>query len=353
MGVDGEVLELTLERVITLEVGLPWATPWRVNIGEPAVELPRWHTPWLLEILNEWVKRWKRVFPIENTFARQFEVPTFIARFDYATNEAKQEAFLYEIESCPAGIGLACQTIPEFESIFYELGWPKDTLVIVSPERVKGGDDHLWTEVVREDEWSGVTEKEKRFLFFLLFFRGLRESIPSEWEQKSVVPPPLHQKSKEYGEGWLWERVPREEVNKFYNIKINKEKWSGVVFKGLEGRGAEKIAICLPRGTRKEVVNWLGRDSNIGIHGGPQAALARISDPELYAQRFYWPNKVVITTTSIKKQHAFGIWRIYLGYNLLKKRWEILGGFLNLRASLLIHGATDAIFVPVYVPSPT
>jgi len=340
--VVGEI-ELNLE-IKTLKVGYPWSTPWKVNIGLPPIPLPRWHLSSLLTMIEQWVAKWNETFPEEKTFARQYRVPTFIARFDYVTNEAKQETFLYEVESCPAGIGLGCQTIPEFENMFYELGWPQDTLVIVSPERVKGGDDHLWAEVVRKDECSDVLEK--RFLFF----RGLRMEIPLKWEQKSVVPHPLHQKSKKYGEGWLWERIQRNEVDKIYNIKINKEKWPGVVFKGLESRGTEKIAICLPKRTRKEVVKWLGMDSNIGIHGGPRAALARISDPELYAQRFYGPNKVMITT-SVEKQHAYGIWRIYVGYSLLKKRWEILGGFLNLRASLLLHGATDAIFVPMYVPS--
>jgi len=339
----GEVLELKFDKVIRLEVKYPWGiTPWKVNIGLPSISLPDWHIPYLLTTIKKWILRWNHIFPEERTFARKFGFPSFIARVDYATTEETQELHVFEVEAVPAGIGIACQMVPGFQSRFYELGWPKKVLVVVSSKRINGGDDHLFAQVIRDNEWSGVTEN-------FLFFRGLREPILFEWEQKSIVPPPFHQESKQYGEGWLWERVPREQIEREYNIKINKEKWLGIVIKGLESSRAEKIAICLSRRTRQQIEKWLGRDARIGIHGGPSGALARIPDSEVYLQRFYFPNKVVITT-SVEKQHAYGIWRIYLGYSLLKKRWEILGGFLNLRASLLIHGATDSIFVPVYVP---
>jgi hypothetical protein len=43
----------------------------------------------------------------------------------------------------------------------------------------------------------------------------------------------------------------------------------------------------------------------------------------------------------------YGIFRMYFGYSIKDNEWKLLGGFLNLRKSLLIHGADDAFFVPI------
>jgi len=334
-----EVLELTLDEVITLEVKYPWGvTPWNFNIGFPPISLPSWHFSWLYSTIKEWTKKWNETFPTENTFARKFGVPTFIARFDYATNEVKEEAFLYEIEPAPLGIGVGYLTNNPFRRKLDKLEWKNKTLVVVSSERIKGGDDHLWAEVVKENEWLDV-RKEKRFIFF----RGLKEKILSKWEERSITPPPQNQNSKQYGEGWLWEKVRRDELDRIYNIKINKEKWNGIVIKGPEGYGSRGVGICLPKHTRKEVEQWLGKRENIGIHG-PRGALAKVvSEKDLYIQRFYLPNKVKVRIISSGEiVQCFGIWRIYLGYSFANG-WEVLGGFFNLRPSLLIHGATDSI----------
>jgi hypothetical protein len=323
-----------------MEVKFPWVeTPWEVNIVSLEISLPENHIDQLLDVVKEWTKRWKKNHPQESTFARKYQVPSFIVRVDYTVDSReKKELRVFEVEEFPGGMGIACQTVPSFEEKFFKLGWPSETYVFVSSERIKGGDDHLWSQHVYPESHLPKTIGDK-----LVAIRG-KVSGWQNFLSNLIWPPPPHQGHKNYGVSWLWEEVPRDQkrLADRYNHLLNTLKWEGVVFKS-HGDRSRHIVITLKRTTREEVEKWLGKSENVGIHGGIKAVLSKIpEDFPIYYQRFFWPLKV-----RLKERPMFGIWRIYVGFNLNTSSWEVLGGFLQIGPTLLLHGGSHTYFLPV------
>jgi len=322
------ILEIRGEEKI-IEVKNPWAKEsWEFHLIPRPLCLPKTHCRFILEAIEEWKKR----FPREETLAWEwFETPSLICRVDYSFTANKIS--LYEIEDSPAGIGLANLCVPGFKEKLRRLSWRKVVVLINPKKRLKGGDDHLWTKVVGLDQ---IKEIEDCWIAPRLNFSEALAKL----KEKSIWPLKFR-KSKLYGRGWLWQEIKVQEMEKFVNWAVNKEKWEGVVFKS-DGSKSQMIRIWLPSGRKKEAIKWLKRRDLIGTWTMKAIRKDTTFWPSIYAQKFFWP-----VPLKINEKHMFGIFRIYVGFNTERREWQILGGWLNARPSLLVHGASDAIFVPI------
>jgi hypothetical protein len=327
-----EILEIK-GGIRTLKVKEPGrAEYWKVNIVECQKPLSLDRTE--IEKIEEWLKKWTVVFPREETLAwEQYGVPSLIVRADYTI--VGSEVKLYEIEDSPAGVGIATRVIPDFEEKLKNLGWQK-VIVIMAPNRIKGGDDSLWTEVIdggNEDEISKIGH---------CWLAPRLESLPPSLQRKSIWPVKFREKKRylvELGLAEEWDRkTPLEQVVNYF---ANKRSAKGVVFKS-DGARAERVKILLFKKMGREIRNWLGNTGGIGVW-----TLGSIKEEvekwrPLYIQPLHPPIKVLFNGIPM-----YGIFRIYFGFSVKERKWKVLGGFLNVRASLLIHGASDALFIPI------
>jgi hypothetical protein len=292
------------------------------------------------------IREWTTVFPKENTLAwRYYGVPSLIPRLDFTlTNltlddQNNLDIGIYEIEDSPAGIGLATLTVEGFEEKLQRLGWRK-TIVLV-PRREKGGDDFLWTETIEigdENELSQIKLPEDCWI------APRFENLPLELIGRSIWPV-RYRKDKKYlekmGLAVRWDgKTPLEKI---VNEYANKHKEEGIVFGAFQGSKAEKIAILLFGRALKKAQEWLGESGGIGIWSlkTTEERIKREGWGSVYIRPFIWPMEVIVNF-----RRMYGIFRIYFGYST-KREWIPLGGLLNARPSLLIHGASDAIFVPI------
>jgi hypothetical protein len=306
---------------------------WKVNIVEPKQQFSLGRT--VIERINEWLEKWAAVFPREETFAwKQYGVPSLIVRPDFTFVDSKVK--LYEIEDIPAGIGIATRIVPDFNNKLKNLGWPK-VIVIMALNRTGGGDDSLWTEV-REGRYEEIILKIGDCLV-----APRLESLPSSLKERSIWPVE-HRKNKEYlpllGLAEEWDKkTPLEQVVNYF---ANKRKAKGVVFKSDGGR-AERVRILIFRKTMREVENWLGNVGGIGVWTLQSIKEEVKKWKRVYIQEFYPPIKALVNGRPM-----YAILRIYFGFSE-KREWTPLGGFINARPSLLIHGATNSYFVPIAV----
>jgi hypothetical protein len=329
---EEEVLEIE-GRIRTLKVKEPGrAEYWKVNIVECQNSLSLDRTE--IEKIEKWLKKWAAVFPREETLAwEQYGVPSLIVRADYTI--IGSEVRLYEIEESPAGIGIATRVIPDFEEKLKNLGWQK-VIVIMAPNRIKGGDDSLWTEVIDggdEDEISKIGH---------CWLAPRLESLPSSLQRKSIWPVKFREKKRylvELGLAEEWDRkTPLEQVVNYF---ANKRSAKGIVFKS-DGARAEKVKIIPFKTLMKEIERWLEKTGGIGIwRFGIIKEEVEKWEP-LYIQPLHPPMKVRYNSIPM-----YGIFRIFFAFSLKEGKWKPLGGFLNLRKSLLIHGASDALFIPI------
>jgi len=337
----GEVLNIRGE-VRTIEIKGPGASiPWKVNVVNTVLELPRDIEKELTKIVEKTVQK----FPKEKTYAQEkYNVHSLLIRVDFTISEegVKIYVIIYEVEDSPAGIGIAILICPGFREKLFALEWPKQTKVFIYPPREKGGDDYLWTEVILDP-----TKLTGDFLIAPRIdgFQDIAHII-NKIRDKSIWPI-QYRKSKSYGVGWLWEEIKEptpENIEKLANTYANANKLGGIVFKS-DGSKTEKVRIVLFKRGRKMVQEWLGVTHNIGTWS-LGTIIKEVSEwNPLYVQPLYFPIKV-----RLNGANTYGIYRIYFAFDPQKRTFNAIGGFLNIRKSLLIHGATDAFFVPV-VPS--
>jgi hypothetical protein len=290
------------------------------------------------------INEWATVFPKENTLAwRRYGVPSLITRLDFTLTTDDQENLkngIYEIEDSPAGIGIATLIVEGFGKKLQELGWNKT--IVLLPNREKGGDDFLWTKTIEirdEEELSQIKLPEDCWI------APRFENLPLELIWRSIWPV-KYRKDKRYLEKMRlaekWDgKTPLEKI---VNEYANKLKEEGIVFLGSPGSKAQRIAILPFRGATKEAIKWLGKGGGIGIWSleSIKGRIERERWDSVYIRPFIWPMEVIVND-----DRMYGILRLYFGYSTKKREWVSLGGFLNTRPSLLIHGASDALFIPV------
>jgi hypothetical protein len=330
-----EFLEVKGE-IRTLQIKEPNRTDyWNVNIVEcrPELYLPIWEG---FKEVKGWVKKWCKVFPREKTLAWEFGVGGMIVRVDCTF--CSGNVVPYEIEDSPAGIGIATQVVPGFKEKLEKLSWNK--VIVLVPPRRKGGDDYLWTEtreIKDENELSQIPED-----YWIASRLG---SLPLPFQRRSIWPVKFRETKRylvDLGLAEEWDRkTSLEQVVNFY---ANKKGTEGVVFKG-DGARAEKVKIILFKGMNRKIKKWLRNTGGMGVWKlGSIKEEVEKWEP-LYIQPWYSPIKVLFNHIPM-----YGILRIYLGFSVKDREWNLLGGFINARPSLLIHGATDALFIPVSVP---
>jgi hypothetical protein len=255
-----------------------------------------------------------------------------IVRADYTI--VGSEVRLYEIEDSPAGVGIAKRVIPDFEERLKNLGWQK-VIVIMAPNRIKGGDDSLWTEVIDggdEDEISKIGH---------CWLAPRLESLPSSLQRKSIWPVMFRETKRYLVDLELaeeWDKTPLENI---LNKYANHRKHLGIVFKS-HGARTEKVRIVAFKPLMREVRRWLRNTGGMGVWRFTTIKEEVEKWRPLYIQPFYPPLKVRLNNIPM-----CGIFRIFFGFSLKEGKFEVLGGFLNTRPSLLVHGSSDALFIPI------
>lgn len=328
------LLDLELEGEIeTLYVRNPGASVnWKVNVLRPQNELrlPEWIQGQIVEV----IKRAATRYPKEKTYAElNHGVHSLLVRVDFSLDE--EEIMPYEVEESPAGIGISSKICSGFKERLFGLGWPKKTKVLIYPPRRKGGDDYLWTDILDPQSLNDEYLLAPR-INDLEAVRGL-EKI----RRKSVWPV-TYREMKSYGSGWLWKEVDDPTPEKLAQLsnEYARSGSPGIVFKG-DGSGNKKVRIVLFAKGKKEAKQWLGT-THFGTFKMRTITGEVCEWKPLYLQKFYWPLRV-----RVNGSNYFGIYRVYTGFDIKASQWKILGGFLNARTSLSIHGASDAIFIPV------
>jgi hypothetical protein len=292
------------------------------------------------------IEEWNKIFPKENNIAGRYGVGSLIVRVDFTLtvdNQNNIKLGIYEIEDSPAGMGLGTLIVEGFKKKLQELGW--NEVIVLLPDRDKGGDDYLWAktrEIRDEKELSQIKLPEGCWI------AARFEELPPELRERNIWPAE-YRKRKDYlemmGLATKWDgKTPLEKI---VNEYANKYKEDGIVFVGSPGSKAEKIAILLFRKAMKEAIEWLGKSGGIGIWS-LDSIKERIEEEKwgsVYIRPFIWPMEVEVNSTKM-----YGIFRLYFGYSTIGEEWVFLGGFLNERPSLLIHGTSDSRFTPVPAP---
>lgn len=271
-------------------------------------------------------------------------MPSLIIRIDYTEDQEGPQP--YELEERPAGLGLGWKYVPSFKERLLGLDERWGSVVVVKSPTRRGGDDHLWTKVIDptnytgEEEWvlgrfepEELKEEKLRKFYEGLAARSISTLLTEGW--------------KGYGEDWLWERLFNQPD---FNTIANKRRWSGFAMKRGSGSKSHYVRLWVTKEVVRIARAHLG---NIQTPIGTWSAREIINTYKqwesqgeiIYLQEFYLPIPCMVN-----RKPFYGIWRIYFGFSPKEKKWEILGGLLNARQSLLVHGASDSVFIPVVAP---
>jgi hypothetical protein len=320
--------------------------PWKVNFVFPKRSLSSLITSddqlnQLKSILERWNETWLKIAPEKNV-AQMFGKGSLIVRIDYTidyTLSSQKKIFVYEIEDSPAGIGLATLSIEGFKEKLNNLGWEK--VVVIVPSSKKGGDDYLWTHTIDETEISKLDSSN--------WIAPRVNSLPC-LKEKSIWPLAFKESKRYLVEMGLAEYLEitnlsesEKEIEKKINEYANKRKAFGIVFKS-DGARAERVRLIGFKRLIKEIIEWVGEANTGGIGLWSLKAIEKeiMQWNSIYLQELVPPLRVILNGKKM-----YGICRIFFGYSIKNKQWILLGGFLNLRKSLVIHGASDSFFVPI------
>jgi hypothetical protein len=323
-------------------VGPQSEQPWQINlVTNPKLALQTWINEEIIKVL----KRWSEVFPKEDTFASRLGVPSMLVRVDFTlVGSFKEGTFkigIYEIEDSPFGLGFLKESLPEVESkINNELPWIKDVVAIWPKERKKGGDDPLLWRTIYIHELNKLNKEAIRLVAPRI------NNLPEELINKSIWPVNYREEKEYMVRLGFAEAIDKSNVDLDKLCNERARQFEGIVFKSDGARG-EKVLIWPTKSLTKKVYNWLGK-SNFGV-----CKLNTIKEEiknwkRVYIQPFLWPIPLQLNC-----KPYFGIFRIFYAYDTDTKEWVCLGGIFNLRPSLKIHGATDAVFMLVLPPSST
>jgi hypothetical protein len=282
---------------------------WNFGVSEKQIEL---QSP-IIEQCDDAIDMWLKYFPFESTWIQNnYGVPSILIRLDCVVN-ANGKLELYEVEERPCGAGLVSKFNPFFKDRLDSVrkSWP-DFEAVVSPER-KYSDDLEWLPsyggngslvLVRAEPY------EKEFHHF----------------QSRSVSTIVTEGDKRYGVGMgLWSLVTPES---FQNDEIWKMPFC---IKPLKGSKCMNLEIWHPESRFK---------SGFGVSSRGRILKAIEREQRMYLQKFIEPMKVDGFEGNM-------IYRIYFGFDLLKKKYEYIGGCYNVRSSFKIHGASDSVFGPV------
>jgi hypothetical protein len=311
----------------TILVGQGWSEePWKFRFLDSSITLPGWISEKIIKALKEWAE----VFPQEPTFAyRNYNVPSMLVRVDF-TVEDNNKIRIFEIEDSPVGLGILKVLSGTFDRIM-EVPWIKEVVAVwPTKKRKKGGDDPLLWPVVTPDELNKQNIK----------LLAPRTNVLTQDLISKSIWPVMYRETKMYLTKLGW----AEKLNKSVDLEslcnyTARQGFRGIVFKGDGARG-ERVLLWPTKSTTKEVNEWLGGISNFGV-----CKLKTIKEEigkwgDIYIQPLWFPIKV-----KLNGDHYYGIYRLFFIHD--GKRWMSAGGFLNIRKSLKIHGASDAIFVIV------
>lgn len=283
---------------------------WDVNVSRVETSLPEKAVQQGYELIN----KWSRSFQEENTWVRQnLGIPSLIARID-STLDPYGNMLPYEIEERPGGIGATSVINPEFCKRLAETTQTWPTFQVVVSEKRTGFDDGLWAETVNLKNIS--SDK-------LYFVRAEPEETEFHFLEPQSISSLKEKGNKSYGVALgLWKPVnspDQLEWDRAFALKpVQGSKSRDVRLWDPNNRRAQGIA------TRTKIENTL---NNQGV---------------MYQQDYFPPIELGDNGSTLYMIH-----RVFYGYDIGKNKWNYMGGFYNIRPSLVIHGAHDTIFGPV------
>lgn len=281
---------------------------WPVNCCESPRVFPAEASKQALALLG----KWQKVFAKEQTWVQsQVGIPSLIVRLDCIVRDG--QLVVYEVEERPAGVGISSVVNPEFGKRFVELAstWQPFS-VVVSPLR-RATDDSLWQSQL---PWGNHESG-------LVLVRAEPEEQQFHLHEPNSVSSLKRKGDKGYGEVLgLWRKVE-------FPDELDWEK--SFVLKPLQGSKLKDLEIWDPKrrpgSSRREVVEKTLASSPNGM----------------FCQKLFPPME------SGMPRFPWMIFRVFFGYDPLRREWKALGGNWNARHNLRIHGATDAIFGPAVI----
>lgn len=292
---------------------------WRVKVGERR-RVPEDLIHWLEIFLSG---KWKEavIKDAKDTGMwwrglREMGIPSPIIRVDMApNNELDHQRKIYEIEVRPAGLGIALALLPE-----------------------KSRDQ--WRRILKRNGCQGLVKLESSIQDDILAAKLLDlpyfEKPPSKkgffWirtkiddhratilEEKSLVPIRL-----DGYKGYLLKLNLASLVKEPSGLPWEK----GFAIKPLQGSKMEGVELWLPQ-------------ENPGISTKARI-LKRLEEKVPYLwQPFIFPEE-----EKQEEKKGWTIWRLYFGWE--NEKYTFIGGLWNWRPNLRIHGASDAIFGPIF-----
>ena len=281
---------------------------WPVNCCESPRVFPAEASKQALSLLS----KWQNVFAKEATWVQgALSVPSLIVRLDCIVRDG--QLVVYEVEERPAGVGISSVVNPEFGKRFVEIAstWQPFS-VVVSPLR-RATDDSLWQEQLPWDKSETG----------LVLVRAEPEELEFHVHEPQSVSSLKRKGDKGYGEVLgLWRKV---------EVPDQLDWGESFVLKPLQGSKLKDLEIWDPQrrpgSSRREVVEKTLASSPNGM----------------FCQKLFPPMDSGIA------RFPWMIFRVFFGYDPLRREWKALGGNWNARHNLRIHGATDAIFGPAVI----
>ena len=303
---------------------------WEMNLLRNQKKVPK---EVLKEIGDYLSVQWKPVMKKvmiekqETTFSlKEFKAPTICLRVDMApTPEGFFPEAIYEIDARPKGLGISITKGPTFtkESIREVFKRCRAAAVYVDTGIIS--DDYLLAEVLGipflnlnsakllKPSWIRVEEEQ---------YHQETETLRKIAESSLCPLLTANDKSPLVRLGLAEEIASIEEIN--FDEPF--------VLKPLIGAGCKNVEIWLPKEKSKQV---FGKKKIPGVSTKTRILKKFSLEKAWIKQPFIPPGST---------EDYFYIWRLYYGWQCDTGNYEFLGGFVNYRKNLRIHGASDALF---------
>lgn len=289
---------------------------WKFKVSKEEKVLSEKHILQALDNLHEW----RKSFLSENTWVqKELGVPSILVRLDCVPQG--DVLSIFEIEERPSvGLGMMVNQLFSVRMKAFMQLWPRFFSVVSDKRGVH--DDPVWVPTISMDQAKQNNE--------LLIIRAEPEEKQFHELAHRSVSTVVTKGHKEYGlKLGLWSKIRLADFDSL--------PWDqGFCIKPLQGSKTHDVEIWHPK---------MQQYKKKGIHGvSTRSRIKRTleSKGEMYCQPLIHPLNI-----SLGGKEMLFAYRVFFGYNPKSQSYQYLGGFWNARPSMMIHGASDAIFGPV------
>lgn len=282
-----------------LEVG-----NWKTKISSHSLRLPKAAKEEALESIKQYVSG----FPEEDVLVwNKFNVPSLLLSMNCTFQTSLN---IYSISQNPKNLGIAVNINDHLKALLKktQATWP----VIKAVFHPQFQDDHIWIDVIQEEELGKLSDSRKE----LLLLRNPYFDERYEYLRQRSVTCIFKRNQNSYGEKMnLWKRVglgslPEDMWNKGFALK--------------------------PLAKTRSSFNIYNRSQYKGLISESRAE-ELLENRSLYVQNFISPMKSVVNKEKM-------VYKIYFAFNPIKKEYIYLGGMWLSRDSYRVHGTPETTF---------